>query len=341
MRFTEWSRSRTGKIAVLLLKIAAAAGILALLIWKFDLKLDRFKGLSVPLLVAAGICLVLQNALTGVRWYFLMRALGIRVGIFPAVSLSLQGVFFTLFIPGGAVSGDVIKAGLVTRRAPAGERLDAAFSILIDRITGLAGLLLLAWTAALTALVQWSDPAPALRALLWTVAAAAPLGLAAIAAAFCCDLFLKVRWINALFLKMDRLSRGALGRLKESLSLYRKHWKTVLWCMLASGFAMTPLIAMAFLLAATAVAGEGAVPFFSVFLAAGLGEMAGILPLTPGGIGTRDVAVLEIFRSCGCGEEQAAMIPVVYTSVMVLASLVGGVFLLYDAVMRLRHGREA
>ena len=35
------------------------------------------------------------------------------------------------------------------------------------------------------------------------------------------------------------------------------------------------------------------------------------------------------------------MIPVVYTSVMVLASLVGGVFLLYDVIMRLRHGREA
>jgi len=325
----------------LLAKIFVAAGILALLIWKFDLKLERFQGLSVPLLLAAGVCLVLQNALTGVRWYFLMRALGIRVGVFPAVSLSLQGVFFTLFIPGGAVSGDVIKAGLVTRRAPAGERLDAAFSILIDRITGLAGLLLLAWTAALTALAQWPSPEPALRALLWTVAAAAPLGLAAIAAAFCCDLFLKVRWINALFLWADRLAKGTLTRLRESMALYRRHWKTVLWCILASGFAMTPLIAAAFLLTATAVAGEGAVPFFSVFLAAGLGEVAGILPLTPGGIGTRDVAVLEIFRACGCAEEQAALIPVVYTSVMVLASLFGGLFLLYDMIMRLRHGREA
>ena len=341
MRYTEWSRSRAGKFTVLFLKMLAAAGILALLVWKFDLKAERFRGLPATLLLAAGGCLLLQNALTGVRWYFLMRAIGIRVGLPAAVSLTLQGVFFTLFIPGGAVSGDVVKAGLVSRRAPDGERLGAAFSILIDRIAGLAGLLLLALVSALAALVEMPQAEPAFRGVLLAVAAAAPLGLLAIAAAFYCDLFLKVRWINSLFLWLDHLAHGALTQLKETVILYRRHWKTVMVCVFASGFVMTPLIAAAFLLVAVAVAEGAAVPFFSFLLAAGIGEVVGVLPLTPGGIGTRDVAVLEIFKACGCAAEHAAMIPVVYTSVMVLASLVGGLFLLWDIAARLTGRKTA
>ena len=54
----------------------------------------------------------------------------------------MQGVFFTLFIPGGAVGGDLVKAGIVGKRAPDGQKFNGVFSILIDRICGMIGLFL-------------------------------------------------------------------------------------------------------------------------------------------------------------------------------------------------------
>lgn len=334
MRYFSRLNRRGGKLAVLLLKTALALGIIAFLVTRADIRPENFAGLSIGLLATAAGLILAQNALTAVRWYFLMRCVAVRPGFYTALSLTLQGIFFTLFIPGGAVSGDVVKAALVARGTSEGEKFHAVFSILIDRVTGLCGLLLLTFCSALPALL-WGRTqfGPAVQWALWAVTLAAPAGVVTILAAFRYDLLLRIGWIRAIHHRIDGWTHGLLSRLDGAMALYRGSWRTLLLWVLISGFLGFPLIALAILLIYLAVMqGLLAAPIFSFFLAGSVGETVSMLPLTPGGIGTRDVVLLEVFKAYGCTVEQSTLIPVVYTTLFVVVSLAGAGFMLTDAM---------
>ena len=130
------------KIGIYFLKLIFAVIILWLLIRKTDFSSLELSRIQVPWLLLAAACLFLQIALTSVRWNDLLRAAGLHFTRMETLFLTMQGVFFTLFIPGGAVGGDLGKAGIVGKRAPDGQKFNGVFSILIDRICGMIGLFL-------------------------------------------------------------------------------------------------------------------------------------------------------------------------------------------------------
>ena len=78
------------------------------------------------------------------RWRRLVKMTGIEMSFSAAVSLTLQGNFFSLVIPGGAIGGDVVKMAAVSRRLGDGARTEGAFSVLMDRIIGMLALFVLA-----------------------------------------------------------------------------------------------------------------------------------------------------------------------------------------------------
>ncbi len=80
--------------------------------------------------------------LTALRWWLLLRAVGLGLPLGRTFCLSMIGNFFNSFLPGG-VGGDAMRAYYVTREAPPGERLEAATTVFIDRLLGLSGLALL------------------------------------------------------------------------------------------------------------------------------------------------------------------------------------------------------
>lgn len=55
------------------------------------------------------------------RWHRLTRILQVKLSGFEALSLTMQGYFFSLVIPGGAIGGDVVKMGVLTKRSRAGR----------------------------------------------------------------------------------------------------------------------------------------------------------------------------------------------------------------------------
>ena len=141
------------KFLWLLIKLALAGGIISLLIRHSEVKKENFTGLTWYWTIMAFAAVLTQNLLTGVRWWYLLRATGVEVKLHEAVSLTMQGLFFTLFIPGGSVSGDVVKGALIASRTGDGHKFDAVFSIIMDRVCGLCGLFMLSWIAAIFALI--------------------------------------------------------------------------------------------------------------------------------------------------------------------------------------------
>jgi uncharacterized protein (TIRG00374 family) len=89
--------------------------------------------------------------LTFVRWYVLVRAQKLPFTLPDALRLGLVGFFFNSLLPGG-VGGDLVKAAFLAKEQS--RRTVAVATILIDRVMGLAGVLLL---AALAGTALWAS----------------------------------------------------------------------------------------------------------------------------------------------------------------------------------------
>ncbi|MFK7788160.1 MAG: YbhN family protein [Phycisphaeraceae bacterium] len=104
------------------------------------------------LLLFGGLLFIPIVLLSTLRWYILMRARGIGVGLGRVARLTLAGYFFNLCMP-GTTGGDVMKAFYAAKGTD--QRADAVVSIAIDRLCGLVGLILI---VGLIGLFSLDDP---------------------------------------------------------------------------------------------------------------------------------------------------------------------------------------
>ena len=95
-------------------------------------------------LAIAGLIYPLQTT----RWWALMRCRGIGATWLKTLRLVMAGAFCNFLLP-GTEGGDVVKAWGVA--AGSGRRIEAVMSVVVDRIIGLTGLVMLAAIAGLAA----------------------------------------------------------------------------------------------------------------------------------------------------------------------------------------------
>ena len=95
-------------------------------------------------LAIAGLIYPLQTT----RWWALMRCRGIGATWLKTLRLVMAGAFCNFLLP-GTEGGDVVKAWGVA--AGSGRRIEAVMSVVVDRISGLTGLVMLAAIAGLAA----------------------------------------------------------------------------------------------------------------------------------------------------------------------------------------------
>jgi uncharacterized protein (TIRG00374 family) len=94
------------------------------------------------LLAGGFVFLLMAVMITIVRWWYLVRALGIDFSMPAAVRIGFLGYFFN-FAPTGIAGGDLLKAWMLAREKP-GNRAKALASVVVDRIIGLYVLFLVA-----------------------------------------------------------------------------------------------------------------------------------------------------------------------------------------------------
>ena len=87
--------------------------------------------------------------MSALRWWLLLRAIGLAVTPNRAFLLTWIGSFFNMTLP-GAVTGDVVKGYYVIREQEAEGRTRAFMTLLIDRFVGLFGLIVMAFLALVT-----------------------------------------------------------------------------------------------------------------------------------------------------------------------------------------------
>lgn len=125
------------------LKVFIALGLIYWLVTAGILDFESFKKVMHPTPIIAGLLLEIFAIFSNNwRWLILLRARGINSTHRETMSLSLIGIFFNFAVPGG-VGGDLVKGFYIVKDYPE-KKLDAALTVLVDRIVGLFSMLTLA-----------------------------------------------------------------------------------------------------------------------------------------------------------------------------------------------------
>lgn len=301
---------------MLLLRLVLGIALIAVLLWTGLLD-PRALAVAwrhpIPLFFAA-LALFGTLLAAGLRWYVLLRVQRIRLPLAAALRVVLASSFLSTFLP-GAVGGDLLRSGYVLRLAR--DRASTGLlSIVMDRVLGLLGLLLM---AALFLLVQPAGIPAGMRitvlALLATLIAGG-LALPRI-----------TRWLARRTPPAAGSWRAVLGKalreLHGAITAYRRARPAVLAGLLLSvavcGFDVCGLLLVMRALRIDVL------PWIDQALACVLALVANNVPFTPGGLGIGEAAfanaalALEPFRS---GAPYATAF-LAYRCVTVIASLPG------------------
>ena len=276
---------------------------------------------SNALFLAFGILAFGFTAHFGVwRWWLLLRSQGIHVSFWLAHKLTFLGLFFNNVVP-GATGGDLVKAVYLARHTEQGARSFA--TVLVDRVTGIVALALIAAIAIATEL---DNPD-------YEKAAMVIFGFLGCFAVGCVLFFSRrVRRI----LHVDEIAAklpggGLLKKLDDACFVYRDHKSVIVWAMVLS-FANQLAIQAIMILFATGLnittSTGGPVPVADYLVILPVGFIVGAIPALPGGWGIREGAFALFFHNVGVGRNEAVALSVLSGLMMLIWSLLGGVYFL-------------
>lgn len=316
------------KILVQVGKAAVSIGLIAFLFYKLspDNLLSHLENLALAPLAASTAIFFASVVMGAYQWHLLLRAGGIALPFAKTFRVYFVGIFFNNFLPAG-VGGDVVKIYDVTK---VGNDPYQVFAVtLLDRVIGIAGLCVLALAASIFLL-----PGPGL----------ANLGLYIVIFIGC------VAPVLALILNR-RLSRGvrklfgsiAFAGLGERFETVFRHLgeyrrlRALLARLTALAMAVQFLRVVTHILVAQAL-GIQVTPlmFLQFFVFVPLLGLIMILPISINGLGVREGAGILLFTQIGFSNEQALLMELITYAIMVVVSVLGGVFFLQRSFERKR-----
>ncbi|CAK8720730.1 hypothetical protein GCAAIG_10280 [Candidatus Electronema halotolerans] len=148
------SSQREKKSRFFFVKIAVSVLLLAYVVWKSGLDsaagrasllhtLSQVNCFWLACSLAVG---VLLTVISSWKWQILLRSKGIEVSMARLLLFYFIGRFFNMFLP-SAVGGDVVRVWELSRHS--GEKYEALASVLVERLSGMATLVLVAAAAVL------------------------------------------------------------------------------------------------------------------------------------------------------------------------------------------------
>ena len=216
------------------------------------------------------------------RWWLLLRARGLSVSLWKAFRLTMVGNFFNFCMP-GTTGGDLVKAYYAAKRSD--RRADAVMTVIVDRVTGLLGLVVLAGIAGLFIL---SNPtARAVTINIWIGAGVFILGASVYFSRRLREA-LKIDWLIS---KMPM--QGLLTKIDQAAVAYRDHRSLVLGAIALS------LGVHLCLSTSTAFSGYALGmdrPFGLLLTVVPVLFLAGALPISPQGIGVMEVLAIKLIQ---------------------------------------------
>lgn len=303
-------RSRSLFVAA---KAALSLGLVWLIASRIDATAFRAALSTIPLVVLAEVTLLLalQPPLLAYRWMRVIGLLGQRLPFREALRLTFVGLFFNHVLP-TSIGGDAFRMWGAHRAGVDGGT--AAGSVLIDRASGLVTVALLIVAAIVAVGDRFVD-----ETLRPWLLAPAPCGLFALALAAFAD-HLPIRWLPRL---LATPLIGFARMLRQTFS--RVGAVALLFCL--GTLAWLPLFVAIALLAATLGTGIG---LAGAVIVSGGSLLLAALPISVGGWGVRELAMVSLFGALGLAAEPAFLISLLIGAVTIAVSLPGGLLWLVE-----------
>lgn len=279
-------------------------------------------------LVLAQIVALLAIVVSILRWRRLLVYFEIPFSARDALRLGFLGYLMN-FIALGSVGGDFFKAILVARHRPS-KKPEAIASVLLDRAIGLLGLILLAWIAIF---LNADDSIPI---VLVGIGHAAGVLSALSLAALLVAVYVGERLDPIVFWIERRVPTAGhiLARMLRAVRLLKKSPASIP-VLIGSSMVVHALLTYSVCLVSWGLYLDSP-SLRQHFIVVPPGMAVGALPLTPGGIGLQEGAIVGLFNSLP--ELPDNYSPVLVASIFRMITLaIAGVGVSYYVAS---HGRE-
>ncbi|WP_166820454.1 lysylphosphatidylglycerol synthase transmembrane domain-containing protein [Thalassoroseus pseudoceratinae] len=303
------------------LKWLVAVGILGFLFTKHGESFRQFEWSRVNpwgFLGAIGLCFFAQ-VVTYSRWFLLVWAQDLPFSWRDAIRLGFIGYVFNYIAP-GAVGGDVVKASLLVKQQPE-RRLVALATVLLDRIVGLVGLLIVG-AAAMSMATPLRDH-PQFKYIANTIVWVG-IGLSVGILLILHPWTTHDIWVRRL-VELPKIGR-LFGGVINAVRLYQARWKVVILVILLSCFAHVVTIASVYL-AAASVQGIDMIPSFAMHLQLSPpAQLVGVIIPLPGGVGAMEGAMAYLYGLAGSTDSIGFLSGIAYRIVTICVAAIGGVW---------------
>ncbi|MBD0290234.1 MAG: flippase-like domain-containing protein [Thermoleophilia bacterium] len=317
-------RSELRRAARIVLQVAVSGGLLAFLLVQIDLaRTADLVGSSHPGYLVGALAIFLATTwLMAWRWQLLLASKGIEEPLGWLTRLYFVGYAAGQVLP-TAMGGDAVRILEHARRRPA-ARAEAAGAVLIERVIGAAGTLVLVAAGLAVAAGRYDDVA----LLVWIELA----GIASVAVLAFLMFSRRTRRVfeERLFPPDARLRLARpLERVHAALHGYREERGA-----LAAALALTLVAQLARMLAIW-LCGEAVGLDLSPLVYVILGPilfLVLLVPFTINGLGVREAFFVAFLGRFGVGADAAFATGFLFYAVTVATSIPGGVVLLWRSV---------
>jgi len=298
-------------------KIAVAGALLYLVLSRINVAeaAHRLAQARPSSLAAAAAFALAIPVVLALRWWVLARPV---IGWPDALAFTWIGSLYALILP-GAVSGDVVKGGLLAWRNSSARQAALPASILADRLVGFAVMLLFFCLSSLLVLRTAASPELAHFAL-----PAAGVG----ALAFCALLLAWTRSCQRLAMAVLARLPWATGRAKfqqfaEATFAYTKQpgrlWTAAALSVVSQGLSVSMYVALLHSLTIR----FGLIPVFALY---SIIAVLGVAPITFAGIGLRDWFAVGFFAAYRLPPEAGVAFAWLCLAMSALQALIGGLW---------------
>ena len=305
-----------------LLKILFAAGLIVWLVSSGKLDFKALRPLLNPSAILSCLaCTGTALALATERWRRFMIAQDIHLSFWISLKLTLIGTFFNFAMPGG-VGGDLVKGYYIIRTSPH-ARIKAAITVLMDRLSGLFVMLLM---ALVVMLLRWDliQSKPALQSIFWFLCVFFVVFCGGWIAVFSRRLY-NTRWLHKVFGLLP--VRLQLLHLYEALAEYRHHKISFFSTFFLS--LLSQMTSIFFFVLAGQALGFHDIPLSVYFFVIPIGFMIQAVPISPAGVGVGQAALLFLFHAAATqGAEVGPLTMTAYQVSLFVFGLLGALFYL-------------
>ena len=295
------------------LRLALSAVLLVVVFWQLGGELNPatlwgWMTLSAPWLVGAGLLLVLSYVLSTLRWYQVVRVLGMQNRFDVLLAHSLAGQFVSNALP-TTIGGDVVRITRLSKNT--GDSPTSFSSVVLDRMTG---WIVLPMIALLGLALN-----PSLRELGAQTRLVVAVALGTLVLLLLLMYAADHRLLGGRFHDREGWQRFA-GAIHLGLGSLRRQPLAVL-AVIAVGFVYQFVLVLSAYMAAQAVGIDvgltALMAFFPIVL------IAQVMPISIAGLGVREFMFVFLLSAVGVPDQQALALGLLVWALTVATSLLG------------------